>query len=163
MGSKMGVRSCRSCGVQKSWGLFSADWLRNESSTKSDRQKHRRSSENCEIKPTNIYTGDEERDWTSQVCLTFRWHISVSGLGSHLEKLRRSAATIWSCVLSLTGDGDSLTLRITSLRLLWWAGFSPTTADLLHGENNVRLLHSTAAEEDDDDDVVCSPFYFLFF
>lgn len=41
MGSKMGVRSCRSCGVQKSWGLFSADWLRNESSTKSDRQKHR--------------------------------------------------------------------------------------------------------------------------
>lgn len=39
-----------------------------------------------------------------------------------------------------------------------------TTGDLLHGENNVRLLHSTAAEDDDDDDdVVCSPFYFLFF
>lgn len=161
---KMGVRSCRSCGVQKSWGLFSADWLRNESSTKSDRQKHRKSSENCEIKPTNIYKGDEEKDWTSQVCLTVQRHISVSGLGSHLEKLWCSAAAIWSFVLSLTGDGDTLTLRITSLRLLWWAGFSLTTADLLHGENNVRLLHSTAAEEEDDeyDDVVCSPFYFFF-
>jgi len=115
------------------------------------------------------------------VGLTFRQRDDgTSGLGSQLKKLLRQllqfekelrrTAGIQTCVLSRTGANEALTVRVgvadvgvadvgsptilrRELRRLGLGCFRQLfTASLLHGEDEVRLLHATAGEEDDGED-----------